>query len=82
MSWTNESGPDCITVLPVSISAPAGLPGLVKLEPVGESEALTLAPPVVQAPPLVAVGAHHHLAARPLTSHRHSEPLIIPYFIS
>ena len=49
--------------LPVGVSAPARLPGLVKLESVGECEALALAPPVVQTPPGVAMGADHHLPA-------------------
>ena len=65
-------------VLPVCISAPAGLPGLVKLEPVGEGEALALTPPVVQAPPGVPVGAHDHLAPRALRRHRHAQPLVGP----
>ena len=48
---------------PVSVPSSAGLPCLIKLEFVGECEALALAPPVVQAPPRVAMGAHHHLPA-------------------
>ena len=70
-----------ITVLPVSVSAPAGLPGLVKLEPVGESEALALAPPVVQTSPGVAVGAHDHLPPRALGRHGHAQPLVRPHLV-
>ena len=65
-------------VLPVSISAPTRLPGLVELEPVGEGEALALAPPVVQAPPGVAVGADDHLPAGALGGHGHAQPLVRP----
>ena len=65
-------------LLPVSVSAPAWLPGLVKLESVGEGEALALPPPVVQTPPGVAVGAHDHLPARPLGGHGHAQPLVRP----
>ena len=65
-------------MLPVSISAPAGFPGLVELEPVGEGEALALAPPVVQAPPGVAVGADDHLPAGALRGHGHAQPLVRP----
>ena len=51
-------------LLPGCISAPAWLPGLVKLEPVGEGEALALPPAVVPPPPRVPVRAHHHLNNR------------------
>ena len=65
-------------MLPVSISAPTRLPGLIELEPVGEGEALALSPPVVQAPPGVAVGADDHLPARALRGHGHAQPLVRP----
>ena len=65
-------------MLPVSVPASAWFPGLVKLEPVGESEALALAPPVVQPPPGVPVGTHDHLPPRALGGHRHPQPLVGP----
>ena len=77
-AWRLQEEEEEGLVLPVSISAPTRLPGLVELEPVGEGEALALAPPVVQAPPGVPVGTHDHLAPRPLGRHRHAEPLIGP----
>ena len=60
-AWRLQEEEEEGLVLPVSISAPTRLPGLVELEPVGEGEALALAPPVVQPPPGVAVGADDHL---------------------
>ena len=48
-------------VVPVSVPAPARLPRLVELQPVGEGEALALPPAVVPPPPRVPVRAHHHL---------------------
>ena len=48
-------------MLPVGVPAPARLPRLVELQPVGEGEALALPPAVVPPPPRVPVRAHHHL---------------------
>ena len=51
-------------MLPVGVPAPARLPRLVELQPVGEGEALALPPAVVPPPPRVPVRAHHHLTNR------------------
>ena len=45
---------------PGGIPAPAGFPSLIKLQPVGEGEALSLSPAVVQAPPGITVGTDYH----------------------
>ena len=77
LRWDGDDG----VLLPVRVAAPAGFPGLVELEPVGEGEALALPPPVVQPPPGVAVGADYDLAARALGGHGHPQPLVRPHLV-